>query len=157
MKTILKIAIATVFLGFTGLQFFRPERTNPQINENEVLNASVEVSKEIEAILKRSCNDCHSNATVYPWYSNIAPISWRVVEHIEEARGELNFSKWGTYGKDRQERKLEEICEEVEARNMPHNQYLWIHWDAKLSESDIKSLCDWSKASIEKLKETDGE
>ena len=111
MKKVLKIIAIILFLGFVGLQFMRPERTNPPINESETLESTVEVSNDVQEILKRSCDDCHSNKTVYPWYSNIAPISWSVVDHIRVGRAELNFSKWGTYSKSRQERKLEEICE----------------------------------------------
>ncbi len=152
MKTALKIIVLLLFFAFVGLQFFRSERTNPAVIGSETLQETMYVPKEVDQVLKRSCSDCHSNETVYPWYSNIAPISWKVVQHIDEGRDELNFSKWGTYGNQRKARKLEEICEEVEERNMPHNQYLWIHWDAALSDSDIKTLCDWTAQAVENLK-----
>jgi hypothetical protein len=153
VKKILKIIAIIVFVGLFGIQFIRPNRTNPPINQAETLEANTNVPADIEAILNRSCNDCHSNKTNYPWYSNIAPISWKLVEHIEEGRDEMNFSKWGTYSKERKQRKLEQICEEVEEKKMPHNQYLWIHWDAKLSFEDINKLCGWTKVEIEKIKQ----
>lgn len=151
MKIVIKIIAIILFVGFAGLQFIRPERTNPPINKNETLESTTTMPNEIQAILKRSCNDCHSNETVYPWYSNIAPISWSVVDHIKEGREELNFSKWGTYSERRKLRKLEEICEEVESGEMPHYQYLWIHWDAALSEIDKKNICDWTKTEINRI------
>jgi hypothetical protein len=104
--------------------------------------------------LKRSCNDCHSNETVYPWYSNISPFSWLLAEHIEEGRRELNFSVWTTYSAKKKRRKLDEVCEQITSGEMPHNQYLWIHRDAVLSQEDKKILCDWAeteKAKIEEL------
>lgn len=153
MKKILKAIAILTFLGFVGIQFIRPNRTNPPINVAETLQATTNIPENIEAIFNRSCNDCHSNKTVYPWYSNIAPISWKLSEHIEEGRDEMNFSKWATYSKERKQRKLEKICEEVEERKMPHNQYLWIHREAKLSAEDINKLCSWTKSEIEKINE----
>ncbi len=154
MKKIIKIIAILVFVSFVGIQIIRPNRTNPPINKAETLEATTNVPENIKAIFNRSCNDCHSNKTVYPWYSNIAPISWKLVEHIEEGRDEMNFSKWGTYSKERKQRKLEKICEEVEERKMPHNQYLWIHWDAKLSDEQIKILCNWTKNEMEKIEKS---
>lgn len=153
MKKILKILAIILFVAFIGIQFIRPNRTNPPIVQAETLEANVNVPENVQGILKRSCNDCHSNQTDFPWYSNVAPFSWGVVDHINEGRDELNFSKWGTYEANRKQRKIKEICEEVESRNMPHYQYLWIHWDAKLSDADIKVLCDWTKVESEKIKE----
>ncbi len=75
-------------------------------------------------------------------------MSWGMADHINVGRDELNFSVWGTYSEKRQKRKLEEICEEVEEGNMPHYQYLWLHWDANLSESEKETLCSWTKSAI---------
>lgn len=147
MKTALKIIAAVILLAIVGIQFVRPERTNPPVKSEATLGATASVPGEVNSILERSCNDCHSNATTWPWYSNVAPVSWSVIEHVDHGREELNFSEWGTYSAERRQRKLEEICEEVTERHMPHPQYLWIHWDAELSESEIKTLCDWTKAA----------
>lgn len=155
MKKALKLIAILFFLGIVILQFFRPERTNPPIVKNETLEATMKVPENVQAILNRSCKDCHSNETVYPWYSNIAPVSWSVVDHIKVGREELNFSEWGTYSKRKKERKLEEICEEVEEGEMPHYQYLWIHWDATLTKSDVQVLCEWAKNEKLKLESTD--
>ncbi len=152
MRKILKVIAIILFLGIVVLQFFRPDRTNPPIVKAETLEATTNLPDDINSILKRSCNDCHSNTTAYPWYSNIAPISWSVVEHIDHGRGELNFSKWATYPDSKKMRKLEEVCDQVKAGEMPHNQYLWIHWNAVLSENDKKSLCDWTIKESEKIK-----
>lgn len=150
MKKMIKIVLILLVVIFIAIQFSRPDRTNPPIVQAETLEANMEVPQDVQAILKRSCNDCHTNDTNYPWYSNIAPISWSVVDHIRVGREELNFSKWGTYSQKRKDHKMEEICEQVESGEMPHNQYLWIHWDAELSKNDIQVLCNWTKN--EKLK-----
>ncbi|MEZ5347541.1 MAG: heme-binding domain-containing protein [Pyrinomonadaceae bacterium] len=152
MKRALKVIVLAVFGIFIGLQFIRPERTNPPIDQSKTIDAALGVPKNIEAIFKRSCDDCHSNKTVYPWYSNIAPISWSVVDHVRVGRSELNFSEWGTYSVKKQDHKLEEICDQIKFGEMPHNQYLWLHWDASLSEDYINSVCEWTKAERDKLK-----
>ncbi|REJ78355.1 MAG: cytochrome C [Acidobacteria bacterium] len=144
MKTALKVVAALILLAVAGIQFFRPERSNPPVDPTKTLSSSVHVPAEVTAILERSCTDCHSNQTVWPWYSNVAPISWSVAEHVDHGREELNFSEWAAYSEDRKERKLEEICEEVRDRHMPHPQYLWIHRDAVLSKQDIETLCNWT-------------
>lgn len=145
MKKIIKIVFLGAIVGFIGIQFFQPARTNPPVIQAETLEATADVPDEVRKILRRSCNDCHSHQTVYPWYAYVAPFSWQVVEHIEVGRDELNFSKWGTYSAKKKDRKLEEICEEVESGRMPHNQYLWIHRDAVLTEQDVELLCNWAK------------
>lgn len=153
MKKILKIAVIVLVVAFIAVQFYRPDRTNPPIVRAETLEATMQVPDNVEAILKRSCNDCHSNQTNYPWYSNVSPFSWLLANHIEDGRRNLNFSVWETYDVKKKRRKLDEICEQVETGEMPYNQYLWIHRDAKLSESDVKLLCDWAGGEKSKLTE----
>ena len=103
MKKTLKIIAIVIVGAFIVIQFIRPDFTNPPVNQAETL----QVSENVGAILKRSCSDCHSNETVYPWYSKIQPGAWFMAGHIEEGRRELNFSVWNTYEKSRKERKLE--------------------------------------------------
>ena len=146
MKKALKIAVIVLVAAFIILQLFRPEFSNPPVNPEERLEAATNVPEKVRAILKRSCADCHSNETEYPWYSKIQPSGWFLSDHIETGRQELNLSVWKTYEPRRQRRKLSEICEQVQAREMPLPSYLWIHRDAVLSDDDIKTLCDWTEA-----------
>jgi hypothetical protein len=148
----LKIVIIVLFVAFVAIQFYRPDFTNPPVVESENLFAGNQVPENVKAILVRSCSDCHSNETTYPWYSYIAPSSWFLADHIDLGRSEMNFSKWNTYDAQRKNHKLDELCEMVESREMPLPSYLWIHWDAKLSDDEIKTLCDWSNSEREKLK-----
>lgn len=150
MKKILKITILILAIGFIAIQFYRPDRTNSPVVQGETLQASAEVPADVAGIISRSCNDCHSNTTVYPWYSNISPFSWWLADHIEDGRKEMNFSVWNTYAARKKKKKLEEICEQVETKAMPLPSYLWLHRDAALTESQSKSLCDW--ANEEKAK-----
>ena len=154
MKKTLKISLIVAVLSLIGIQFIRPERSNPPVDPGLRLEASNDLPGDVKRVLKRSCYDCHSHETVYPWYSNVAPLSWGMVDHIRHGRDELNFSVWNTYSVSRKERKLEEICEEITERKMPHSQYLWLHWDAALSEEEISALCDWTKSAANQLKVT---
>ena len=151
MKRFLKIAVLLIIVVFVVLQFFRPSFTNPQIIAGQPIEDSLAVPAEVQMVLSRSCNDCHSNKTLYPWYSQVSPFSWFLAGHIEDGRRELNFSEWGTYSENKKARKLEEICEMVEAGGMPLPSYLWIHRDAALSEEQKRLFCDWSRMERQRL------
>ena len=151
MKKALKITVIVLAVAFIVIQFFRPDFTNPPVNQSETLEASTQVPETVEAILTRSCKDCHSHETVYPWYSKVQPSAWFLAGHIEEGRRHFNMSVWNTYETRRKRRKLDEMCEQVESREMPLPSYLWIHWGAKLSDEEIKTLCDWSHTESERL------
>ena len=154
MKKALKIIAIVLVVAFIAIQLVRPDFTNPPVNQTETLLAAPEVPENVKAILSRSCADCHSNETVLPWYSKIQPSAWFLKGHIDEGRRELNLSLWKTYESRRQRKKLGEICEQVKERLMPLPSYLWIHWDAKLSDADIKTLCDWTESESAKIAET---
>jgi len=128
-------------IAFLATQFLRPGRENRPVDPKRQLVAP----PNVQAILDRSCVDCHSNQTQWPWYSNISPISWWLTDHVKDARRELSISDFGTYPPARAAHKMEELCEKVEKGEMPLPSYLWIHWDAKLSEADKQTLCTWAK------------
>ncbi|HEY0372150.1 MAG TPA: heme-binding domain-containing protein, partial [Thermoanaerobaculia bacterium] len=132
MKKVLKIVLIALLLVFATAQFVRPDLTNPPVDPSHELRAPANV----QAILDRSCRDCHSNRTRYPWYAQISPLSWWLKDHITEGRRELNFSEFATYKLRRKGRKLEEICEEVKEGEMPLKSYLPMHPSAKLSDAD---------------------
>lgn len=153
MKKALKILAVVIVVGLIVIQFFRPDFTNPPVDPAARLEAAVAVPENVKAILDRSCADCHTNETKYPWYSQIQPGAWFLKDHIDEGRRELNLSVWKTYEPRRQRRKLSEICEQVEARQMPLPSYLWIHRGSQMSDADIKTLCDWTTAESQKIVE----
>jgi cytochrome c551/c552 len=131
---------------FVVAQFSRPARTNPAVDQSLALQAHVQVSPQIASIIDRSCADCHSNKTRWPWYSNVAPVSWFVIDHVNEGRRHLNFSDWGSLNQREAEGMLNEICKEVKSGSMPLTSYTPMHPDSKLSTEDVKTLCDWTNA-----------
>lgn len=151
MKKILQIAAIILVAAFIVIQFIRPDRTNPPVVATEAIESSVAVPENVSAIVARSCADCHTNTTTYPWYSQIAPASWFLANHIRDGRKELNLSVWNTYSDKKKSKKLEEVCEQVEQGDMPLPSYLWIHRDAALKEGEARILCDWANAERAKI------
>ncbi len=151
LKKVLQAAVLGFALMIIVLQFFGIDKTRPPIVDTETLEAAVNVPADISLILSRSCNDCHSHKTDYPWYANIQPIGWFLKDHIQYGREHLNFSIFSTYSTDKKKKKLDEICEEVKSGRMPLPSYLWIHRDAELSESGRQVLCGWAEDESKKL------
>ncbi|MDQ3473227.1 MAG: heme-binding domain-containing protein [Acidobacteriota bacterium] len=151
VRRVLKWFAVVIAVVFVGLQFVRPARTNPSVDQTQTINAHLQITPPVAAILDRSCHDCHSNSTRWPWYSNVVPASWFLVDHVDEGREHLNFSEWGKLDKRQADKKLEEMCEEVSDRMMPIDTYTWIHRSARLSDADIKVLCDWTEAERARL------
>jgi len=144
----LKRILLILAIVFVAAQFVRPDFANPPVDEAKVLRAPANV----QAILDRSCADCHSNRTVYPWYSRITPVSWWLAKHIRNGRREVNFDEIGGYSAKKAAHKMQEICEQVEKGEMPLESYLPLHPAAKLSEADRKTLCDWAKGEQTRIK-----
>jgi hypothetical protein len=149
--TLLKRLVLGLLIVAAGMQLFRPDRTNPPVNTAQTVQATATVPRDVDAVLKRACYDCHSSETRWPWYSAVAPMAWAVANHVTEGRAEMNFSDWGSYPSRRRVALLEKMCDEVREGRMPLKQYLWLHRDATLSEADWKSVCDWSMEEADRL------
>jgi hypothetical protein len=102
----------------------------------------------VEQTLRRSCYDCHSNHTRWPWYSRVAPLSWIVARDTELGRKEINFSEWGEYYPATRRRKLEWMRRSLNQEAMPPWQYRLMHPDARLSRADIDQLNHWIDAEL---------
>ena len=135
-------ALTLFLVAFIGIQFVRPERTNPPSAAAASLLAKT--PPEVKALLERSCRDCHSNESRWPWYSYVAPASWLVVGDVNHGREHFNFSEWTSYASDEQDKFLGNMCNLTQRGRMPQWQYLLVHRDAKLSAADVKALCAWS-------------
>ena len=138
-----------VFLGiivvFILIQMIRPNKNDSRNNINHI-STVIAVPDEVKEILKTSCNDCHSNFTVYPWYNEIAPISWYLASHVKDGKKHLNFSEWTVYNKNQQNHILEDLEEVLETHEMPLKSYLWIHKESELTNDEYKVLMAWVKS-----------
>ena len=148
MRKVLRVTKWILLVGlclFVVLQFIRPARTNPVSEPSLALESHTKVDAPIAALLDRSCNDCHSNKTRWPWYTNISPVSWFVVGHVNEGRDDMNFSEWGRYDKRTQENMLRDMCELVQEGSMPLSSYTPLHRGSKPTPEDSKMLCTWTE------------
>jgi hypothetical protein len=143
---VLRWGLIVLACGFVVLQFFGPAKTNPVSDPFQSIEARLHVTPQVAAIFDRSCNDCHSYKTRWPWYSNVAPVSWFVIGHVNDGRAAMNLSEWGHLDPDQQARKLRQMCEEVQDGVMPLSSYTPLHPGSKLSSEDVKILCDWTNA-----------
>ena len=151
MTRVLKICAIILLVIVIGIQFVRPARSNPPVDESQTIVAQTQMTPEVASILDRSCRDCHTNKTVWPWYTNVAPVSWWLSNHVNDGRRSLNMSEWGKLPRDRQDRKLRQMCDEVQDGVMPLSSYTPMHPQAKLTEQDKKTLCDWTDKERERL------
>ena len=151
LRTLARALVLIVVL-FGLMQLARPERTNPPVNPSLTLAAHVAVPPPVSAILDRSCRDCHSHQTTWPWYSRVAPASWLVVHDVNEGRDHLNFSTWATQGDADRRESLADICKEVRRGDMPVKPYLLLHGEAALTAADVDTLCAWTDAARASLR-----
>ena len=144
-RTIFRITLGLLAFIPLAIQLIRPPRTNPASDPSAALASHVEVPAGVAAILDRSCRDCHSNETRWPWYSNVAPVSWWVIDHVNHGRSHFNFSEWARYNREEQRDLLEQSCELSRKRAMPLPSYLRMH-DAAMTAQDIQTLCEFTEA-----------
>jgi len=139
------ISIFLVFL-FLAIQSIRIDKTTEPVNAATDFIALTSANSEVAGVLKTACYDCHSNQPTYPWYTNIAPISWWIKHHIDEGSHHLNFSIWGTYSEKRKNHKLDECVEMVEEGEMPMSSYTLMHGEAKLIDAQKLQLVEFFKS-----------
>jgi len=140
-----KKKLISVALGaFVLIQFIRPARNRSGQVLPTDLTKIYPVSSNVQAILKTSCYDCHSNNTRYPWYVNIQPFGWLLAKHIKDGKNELNFSEFGTYSARRQVSKLRSIENSIKDGTMPLSSYTLLHKDARLSKEEKTLLTAWT-------------
>lgn len=141
MKRATRFTIAALAVTALAIQLVPVDRTNPP-NDGEV-----PASPEVRSILRRACYDCHSNETVWRWYSHVAPVSWLVARDVHEGRAALNFTAWNAIDPGKQTKLIRESWEEVSEGEMPPGLYLPLHRDAMLTAADRKLLRDWAESA----------
>ena len=148
LRVVLKWLGIFILASLIIMQFFRIDKTNPPVDAKLDFVSVVQPPQQISAMLKSACYDCHSNETVYPWYSNIAPVSWWLKDHVEHGRHHLNFSEWNNYSQEEKQEIFEEAIEEVEEAEMPLKGYAAIHSKANLNTEQRAELVKWLKAGM---------
>ena len=146
MRKFLKLTALALASLFISVQFVRPNKTNLPVDQSRTIEAHVRVTPEVAGIFERACKDCHSNQTDWPWYAQVAPVSWYVVDHVKHGRRNMNFSEWSRYDREQADWLLGAMCMTAERGRMPLSSYARLHHAAKLSPADVQTLCAWSQA-----------
>lgn len=143
-KRIIRIGVVVVIIGaviFLLIQFLPigPQRTNPPVIAEPKWD-----SPETRALAKRACFDCHSNETVWLWYSYIAPVSWILANDAQMGRRAFNFSEWkpGMMSAAAME-------EQIRSGRMPLPQYLLVHAEARLTDAEKQKLIAGLHATLD--------
>ena len=138
VKTILVLALLVLVV----MQFFRPEKNEAGYETVMAFEEDTKPTPQVASILKTQCYDCHSDQTQYPWYSEVAPVSWWLRDHIDDGKKHFDVSAWTEYSVKKKDHKLEELIEMVEDGEMPLDSYTWIH--GNLEPDDKKILLQWA-------------
>lgn len=143
LKNMVKKVLLLVSLIFIGMQFYRPEKNISKTYSTSIFEKETNPPTPILATLQSKCYDCHSNNTEYPWYNNIAPVSYWIDAHVVDGKKHLNFSNWEQYSTKKKDHKIEELVEEVQEGEMPLKEYAWTH--GSLTEDEKNGLIAWAE------------
>jgi hypothetical protein len=138
-----KIAVLVFVVILLLAQAIRIDRSNP------LVRSDLPAAHAVKPILRRACYNCHSNETIWPWYSGLAPASWLVGNDVKEGREHLNFSEWGVYDSGTQSHKLRGIAEEVQGGEMPPWYYSMVHRQSRLSPAERDQILAWTAETIQ--------
>ncbi len=142
----LKKILMAVLIIFVLIQFIRPEKNEAgNVLQANAIQNEFTVPSEIENIFETSCNNCHSNHTNYPWYSNIQPVAWWLDSHIKDGKKDFNMDEFLSYDQKKQDHKMEEVIEMIENKEMPLNSYTWLHREADITDEQRAALISWAK------------
>ncbi len=150
-KTIRQILLGALVV-LVAIQFIRPSQQTPTPDPSIDFLQLANPPANIVSTLKAACYDCHSYETQYPWYANVAPVSWWISNHIREGRQHLNFSEWGKYNLEKQAHKAEETAEEVAEGHMPLKTYPPMHPEARLTQEQRDQIAAYFEALEVELK-----
>ncbi len=132
---------AVVFVVvFAAAQLVRPERGNPATDATRTIRAHPGTSTGLVVVLERACRDCHTNATVWPWYTRTAPLSWLMAYGVTRGREAVNFSEWASYSTEQQRKLLALSCDDAKSGRMP-GPYALLRPQTRLSAQDVETLC----------------
>jgi hypothetical protein len=151
MKKFIKFSFLIIIVTVIIIQFAKPDTTNPIEENKKFITSHIQIPDNVLNQLEKSCYDCHSYRTKWPWYSKTSPVVYLINRDVEEGRKHLNFSIWGDYDKTKMMDKLDGIETAVKEGEMPLSFYLPLHPEAKLSDNDKKMIEDWAKNSKDQL------
>ena len=151
IKNIL-IATAVAAIVAVGGSLLHPFGATGTAGSNQTILSGAQIDPDTLAILQRACQNCHSQQTVWPWYSHVAPISWLVARDVQQARLHMNLSRWQDYSGEDRIRLLSAIGSAVRNREMPVQRYLLLHPEARLTDVEQQQIYRWSRTERNRLR-----
>lgn len=142
-----KHILLAVILVLVTAQLIPLSRENPPVTLAQTIYSVHPMPATVHSILERSCNDCHSNETRWPWYSHVAPVSWLVVHDVQAGRRHINFSQWAAYPDKKKVDRLEQICDQVTNGDMPDGWYAFVHRNSRLTQDQREAVCEWAETA----------
>jgi hypothetical protein len=149
-----KKAILTIVGVLILIQLIRPGANKNEAPSPQALTAHYMVPDSVLTALKVACYNCHSNNTAYPWYDQVAPVSWFVAYHVSRGKKHLNFDEFEAYPVKRKLKRLKDISESVEEGTMPISSYTWMHSEAMLTASQKKLIIAWADSLHHQIADT---
>ena len=146
------IALSGAILVFFLAAIVHPSGRVKSAASSEPLLIGAQIDPQVRMIVERSCQNCHSEKTTWPWYSYVPPISWLIEKDVRQGRSHMNLSQWETYSIEQRRDILGELVPIVRNRRMPLPKYLLLHPGAKLSDSEIEQITRWARSERKRLK-----
>lgn len=140
----LKKILLFLLFALIVIQFIHPKKNKASGIQADYIGNVYAVPDDVKVILAKACNDCHTNNTNYPWYTNIQPVDWWMNHHVNDGKKHLNFDEYTNRNLRYQYHKMEEIAEMLNEGEMPLDSYTWVHKDAKLTEAEKSKLISWA-------------
>lgn len=154
MKKFFKFLGWILLIALIGIQFFRPEKNQSSGEQPNAISKLHSVPDDVKVILKKACDDCHTNNTVYPWYNNIQPVAWWLNDHVVDGKKHLNLDEIAARPAWLRYHKMEEVKEQVEKGEMPLDSYTWIHKEAILTDGEKEKITGWAQSIMDEMKQT---
>ena len=145
------VALGSAAIAAVGGSLLHPFATTDR-GAGEAILVDAQVEPETLAIVKRACQNCHSQQTEWPWYSHVAPVSWMLARDVQQARVHMNLSEWPDYSTDDRLRLLGAIGSAVRNRAMPVQRYLLLHPEARLTDGEREQIYRWTQSERRRLR-----
>ena len=146
-----KKILVILLIALIVIQFIRPARNVGAVATTTDITHYVNVPDTVMHMLQTSCYDCHSNNTVYPWYTNINPVGFWMWGHVKDGKHAINFSDLSMFDKKKLDHRMGDIAEELENGGMPLPSYTLVHTNAKLNKAQIQLIRDWTEAARKQI------
>ena len=147
-KKIMLVLLAALVV----IQFIHPKKNKTEGSQPNYIGNAFAIPAEVKTILAKACNDCHSNNTTYPWYTNFQPVHWWLDKHINNGKKEINFDEYTSRSLRFQYHKMEEVIEQIKDGKMPLNSYTRIHKNTKLTEEEKAKITGWAETVMDTMK-----